>query len=363
MKTTCSGRIDGQTGRGAGGFTLIEVAIALVILGITAGAAIYLYRVAHEQRQVDVTRDRMATITEALSIFAETTGRLPCPADPGAVAPLFGHERGVTAAQLRVSAGKFPSGTCNSWIKGSANFNEGIVPFLALDIPPEMVRDGWGNYFTYAVSPVFAQGNDQAGQPGDASFTPGDTGLSDDGDVHGRCRSFGWIDKDTGRTINAVKARFCCAARTAGLAKDIVILHTAGNTIVSPTRVGNTVDPNTGKNRYISLNSVAAKSVSTPDGPMDVPVPDRTIVEAPAFVLISHGNDGLGAYIGNNAQNKFGTTVGLDLENANNAGDDSTYRDGPINATSGTAHFDDIVRWLTQDGVMAAHGALSCSYP
>ena len=185
------------------GFTLLELAIALAIAGVVTGAAIELYSRAESQRKYTVTHDRMDAIVQALSVYAETAGRVPCPGDPAAAGSLFGWERGVTNANLRLDADQFPIGTCD------AATREGIIPFSTLSLPPETAIDGWGHYFTYAVSPVFSQANDSSFGPNDAINT---TGKADPGTVHGRCRHFGWVSIETPDNRNSVKARFCPAS-------------------------------------------------------------------------------------------------------------------------------------------------------
>ena len=88
---------------------------------------------------------------------------------------------------------------------------------------------------------------------------------------------------------------------------------------------------------------------------------DKTPIEAPALVLVSHGPNGKGAWLGNGTNNRATLPEsGPELQNADG---DQIFVDGPWNLKPGPAYFDDIVRWMTQDGIMAAHGALSCSYP
>ena len=58
-----------------------------------------------------------------------------------------------------------------------------------------------------------------------------------------------------------------------------------------------------------------------------------------------------------NAEAVLNTGFGLSADG------DQIFVDGPWNLKPGPDYFDDIVRWMTQDGIMAAHGALSCSYP
>ena len=66
------------------GITLVEVAISVAIIGILMGGALELYQRARTQRQYETTYDNMDAIIQALSVYVETAGRLPCPADPAA---------------------------------------------------------------------------------------------------------------------------------------------------------------------------------------------------------------------------------------------------------------------------------------
>ena len=77
------------------GITLVEVAISVAIVGILMGGALELQQRARAQRQFESTYDNMDAIIQALSIYVETAGRLPCPADPAASGASFGWERGV----------------------------------------------------------------------------------------------------------------------------------------------------------------------------------------------------------------------------------------------------------------------------
>ena len=317
------------------GITLVEVTIALAVIGILMGGALELNRRALKQQQIETTYDNMDQIVQALSVYVETAGRLPCPADPAATGIVYGWERGVTPADLQVDAGHFPAGHCD------AATREGLVPFMTLGLPARTALDGWGRYFTYAVSPVFARRNDQTGD------------TADKGKVHGRCRHPGWVNPADHYNRNAVKARFCCAdqlAPTFDVETDLIILHTAGGSL-SPVRTPGTALA------YDSLDKTAMISA----GSTTVPSIDTTPIEAPAFVLLSHGADGKGAWVGNGSAKRLNPPEGgPELQNANNS---QVFVDGPLNLVPGPDHFDDIVRWMTQDGIIAAHGALSCQYP
>lgn len=62
------------------GFTLVEMAIVLALIGLILGTGLTLLSAQQEQRQVEETRDRLDEAREALIGFAIANGRLPCPA-------------------------------------------------------------------------------------------------------------------------------------------------------------------------------------------------------------------------------------------------------------------------------------------
>jgi len=206
----------------------------------------------------------------------------------------------------------------------------------------QTARDGWGNFYSYAVSPVFTRQNDQT------------SAAADTGKVHGRCRHAGWVNAFDRYNRNAIKARFCCANQappTFDVDSDLIILHTNGGAALSPVRTPGTM------NNYDDLT----KTTTYSRGGASVPFMDKTPIEAPALVLVSHGPNGKGAWLGSGTNNRLtAPDSGPELQNADG---DQIFVDGPWNLKPGPDYFDDIVRWMTQDGIMAAHGGLSCSYP
>jgi prepilin-type N-terminal cleavage/methylation domain-containing protein len=115
------------------GFTLIEMAIVLLIVTLLLGGLLMPLSAQVEQRKVSETQKTLEEIKEALLGFAIANGRLPCPANAishGAEAPAGG-------------------GAC-------ANALDGFVPAVTLGITPTddqgFAIDGWGQRIRYAVT-------------------------------------------------------------------------------------------------------------------------------------------------------------------------------------------------------------------
>lgn len=123
------------------GFTLLELAIVLVIVGILAGASLMALKAPIESTHVATTNTRLQTIRDALKAFKELNGRLPCPADPALA---------TSHASYGVENGTI--GTCTGGsVLSASNVVEGGIPFVALGLPAQFTYDGWGRRIVYAV--------------------------------------------------------------------------------------------------------------------------------------------------------------------------------------------------------------------
>lgn len=117
----------------ASGFTLLEMAIVLVILALLLGGLVMPLSAAREEERHRSTQAQMAEIEQALLGFAAAKGRLPCPAtslSSGQEDPQGG---GVCASQH----GFVPAATLG--LMGSIN-SEGLL------------LDGWGSPLRYSVT-------------------------------------------------------------------------------------------------------------------------------------------------------------------------------------------------------------------
>jgi prepilin-type N-terminal cleavage/methylation domain-containing protein len=122
------------------GFTLAEMAVAVVILALLLFGALVPFSAQVDIRSVADTRRTMDSIKDAIIGFTQANGRLPCPADGTIVA-------GTASAGAELLSGASPNTTC------TAAF--GVVPWATLGVPE---TDSWGRRFSYWVSPIFADG-------------------------------------------------------------------------------------------------------------------------------------------------------------------------------------------------------------
>lgn len=117
------------------GFTLIEIAMVLVIVGLLLGGLLMpLATQVDVQRRIE-TEKTMEQIKEALIGFAMVNGRLPCPADP------------ATPTSVASAGIERPAATA------CAGNEYGVVPWVTLGVSE---LDAWGRRFTYRVTPWFA---------------------------------------------------------------------------------------------------------------------------------------------------------------------------------------------------------------
>jgi len=137
----------------ARGFTLVEMAIGLAIVGILLTMMIVPLTTQVDQQRNSDTQKQLNGISEAILGFAVANGRLPCPATPGTA-------NTVAGAGLENK----PAATCT--------LTEGVVPWATLGLPE---TDAWGRRFTYRVATALA--DDPTGGL-QASFT-----LTDNGNI------------------------------------------------------------------------------------------------------------------------------------------------------------------------------------
>lgn len=114
----------------ARGFTLIEMAIVLIILTLVVGGALVPLNAQIELRRRTETRKALDDIKEALIGYAIANNVLPCPS--------------------AVDSSNIPTGFALTACNSTNNF--GYLPWATLGVTKQ---DAWGNLFRYSVSPNF----------------------------------------------------------------------------------------------------------------------------------------------------------------------------------------------------------------
>lgn len=137
------------------GFTLIEIAIVLLIISILLGYTLAMAPKQQELKQFKQAQQEMAEISEALYAFAQIKGYLPCPAYwTRSLTPPLTTSNGFECRDL------LSSGLCNSSVlTHDCNVWFGAVPAKTLGIDGKysntnFLIDPWGSPYLYQVTNV-----------------------------------------------------------------------------------------------------------------------------------------------------------------------------------------------------------------
>ncbi|QLG89656.1 prepilin-type N-terminal cleavage/methylation domain-containing protein [Chitinibacter bivalviorum] len=117
------------------GFTLVEMAIVLLVVGLLMAGLLGPLSAQLEARRISETKSSLDVAKEALIGFALTNKRLPCPAIP----TLSGTGEGLEDFNV---------------IAGTCNRQNGVLPWATLGIAKV---DAWDHRFTYSVSATFSR--------------------------------------------------------------------------------------------------------------------------------------------------------------------------------------------------------------
>ena len=142
------------------GFTLVEMAIVLVILGFVLGALLLPLRAQREQATQLQTENTLENAKQALLGYAQQKGRLPCPATAAS-----------SGIESQTPAG---GGICTQQI--------GFLPAATLGLQPAVngfAIDAWNNRIRYAVTQAIVIDIAQTSVP-DYTFTTAN-GMSNSG--------------------------------------------------------------------------------------------------------------------------------------------------------------------------------------
>jgi len=130
------------TSRRARGFTLTELAMVLLIVGLLLGSLMYTLSAQVDTRGFADTERRLDEARELLLAYAVVNGRLPCPAIDTGVPP-------SSAEAIAAAAGSGSGGTCTATYNGY--LPAATIGFKVTD-SDGFALDAWGKRIRYAVS-------------------------------------------------------------------------------------------------------------------------------------------------------------------------------------------------------------------
>lgn len=120
----------------AAGFTLVEMAVVLLIVGLLLGGLLPTLSSRVEQQRTVEVRKQLDDIEQALIGYALVNGRLPCPASPSS-----------NGTESFAGGGNAINGNCS-------NSNNGYAPAATLGLVTAdgYAVDPWGNRIRYALT-------------------------------------------------------------------------------------------------------------------------------------------------------------------------------------------------------------------
>lgn len=133
-------------------FTLVEMAVVLIIIGLVITGLLSSLTAQVEQQKLNETRVTVNNIKESLLGYAMANGRFPCPA----VAPASGVTAVEVFAPSSLPVGDATNGKCATFFNVNVpSFFTGYVPSVTLGLSPTdtsgYVMDGWNNPIRYAI--------------------------------------------------------------------------------------------------------------------------------------------------------------------------------------------------------------------
>lgn len=131
------------------GFTLIEIAVSLMVIGLLITPAIAAYNLYLKQQKVEHTRLSLDNSSTFIAGFLQEYGRYPCPApmDADIGDPEYGYEDCSATAPGIITAQSTRTPPL-----ANPNVLIGSIPFRTLNLDQDDAVDGYHSRLTYAVT-------------------------------------------------------------------------------------------------------------------------------------------------------------------------------------------------------------------
>ena len=133
-------------GARAPGFSLVEIAIVLVVIGLIVSGGLLGLSPVLQANKVTQTNTQMDKIEQSLVLYVIQNGCLPCPADPRNVA-----DATANAGRALDTTGAYTTG-CSAAIATACTNTQGLVPWVNLGLAKADVLDGYGQLIDYATA-------------------------------------------------------------------------------------------------------------------------------------------------------------------------------------------------------------------
>lgn len=154
-----------STSRSTAGFTLLEVALVLIIGGIVLSMLGNSLVNTMNTTKITSTKSKIEQIQTALDNYLLVNGQLPCVASLSEPVNTENYAREISSLQGRTCA----LATAADGTTKSGNVLIGMLPTRALNLPDDYGYDAWGSRFLYAVS-VSKTSAATYGHPGEISL-------------------------------------------------------------------------------------------------------------------------------------------------------------------------------------------------
>lgn len=268
------------------GFTLIEISIVMIIIGLLSGFGFPLLTNMLSQEKLNKTTQHQQYVMKALAAYVLVHHRLPCPARPDAPE----NEQGI--AQERCLQ--------------NPTLCQGLVPYRTLGLSAHHAKDGFKNWMTYAVNgDLTDRGLQGLNLPVEAS----PQGRASQNPMYMVGVQRAHVKPDT----------FFCHTRTTSALK---VVNEQEHPIFE----------------------------STSESPFD-------ISDYLAVVLISHGPQGTGAYLGNKTTQRHPVSREKEQFNSN---DSLTFMDTAYQPHPETGFTHQVI-WVTRNNFMAIYAHHPCA--
>lgn len=128
------------------GFSLIELAIVLIVVALLGSGALFGLSSQHKQIQFHESAQQVEIALDALMGFSMSVGRLPCPADPSIPSKNGAGKEETTCTPANCDP---KSSGCECACK----YEHGVLPWQTLALAE---LDPWGNRLTYFAGREFS---------------------------------------------------------------------------------------------------------------------------------------------------------------------------------------------------------------